>query len=513
MYTAEEIVKKYDLANQTWTYKGLHGVLHTVFPIGRMMLEPWLKSYGESFSMTLIFVEKDFVHWYWNDEDMVKMRISLIERVARDDRYLEKMLATWQGKLRTFEHIFSSITPAVLSTLSDQALLKRYEQFFQAFMDECSLAVGVQDPFSMHADRFLEPALKAELPADKANEYFVTLLAPVNESFINQELKARYALLADVRKQPELQQALLQPKAVPEELARNFSGFYDKLQQHVRQYHWLHNNYAKVEYLDEVFFVEELKMLLNKNVDPEAEIQALETRFSDMVSQKRTLLNQLHLSQPIRDLIVIAEVFAYMQDERKKYVLISNYYQQLFRHEFGMRLGLGPDEMDYTVQPELTAMLLEKNIDRQELSDRRKFCACFHSAEGYSLLTGQEARRLYEIVEKKQTIGTKALKGQTASLGKVTGRVKIVHKIHQVANMAKGDILVATMTRPEMIVAINKAAAIVTDEGGITCHAAIVSRELNIPCVIGTKNATRVLKDGDMVEVDADKGVVRIMQS
>jgi len=65
------------------------------------------------------------------------------------------------------------------------------------------------------------------------------------------------------------------------------------------------------------------------------------------------------------------------------------------------------------------------------------------------------------------------------------------------------------MTNPNMMPLIRKAKAIITDEGGITCHAAIISRELNIPCIIGTKIATKVLKDGDRVEVDADKGIVR----
>ena len=75
-----------------------------------------------------------------------------------------------------------------------------------------------------------------------------------------------------------------------------------------------------------------------------------------------------------------------------------------------------------------------------------------------------------------------------------------------------GDILVSPMTRPELMPAVKRAAAIVTDEGGITCHAAIVSRELGIPCIIGTKNATRILKDGDKVEVDANHGVVKILK-
>jgi pyruvate,water dikinase len=65
------------------------------------------------------------------------------------------------------------------------------------------------------------------------------------------------------------------------------------------------------------------------------------------------------------------------------------------------------------------------------------------------------------------------------------------------------------MTSPDMIALINKASAIVTDDGGILCHAAVISRELKKPCIIGTKIATKVLKDGDLVEVDANKGIVR----
>ena len=65
------------------------------------------------------------------------------------------------------------------------------------------------------------------------------------------------------------------------------------------------------------------------------------------------------------------------------------------------------------------------------------------------------------------------------------------------------------MTRPELVPAMKKAAAIVTDEGGLTSHAAIVSRELGIPCVVGTKISTKIFKDGDLVEVNANHGSVR----
>jgi len=103
---------------------------------------------------------------------------------------------------------------------------------------------------------------------------------------------------------------------------------------------------------------------------------------------------------------------------------------------------------------------------------------------------------------------TTEIRGTPAFSGKVRGVVKIVKHPNDISKVEIGDILVAQMTLPSFISAMNKAVAFVTDEGGITCHAAIIAREMKKPCVIGTKIATKVLKDGDRVEVDANKGIV-----
>jgi len=117
---------------------------------------------------------------------------------------------------------------------------------------------------------------------------------------------------------------------------------------------------------------------------------------------------------------------------------------------------------------------------------------------------------------KQDNVGKKAIKnikGATAYRGYVIGKAIIIKQKEKINKIRRGQIIIATMTTPEFIPAMKKAGAIITDEGGITCHAAIISRELGIPCVIGTKIATKVLKDGDLVEVDANKGVVKIIKS
>ena len=106
------------------------------------------------------------------------------------------------------------------------------------------------------------------------------------------------------------------------------------------------------------------------------------------------------------------------------------------------------------------------------------------------------------------------IKGQSASKGNWRGVVKIVidPEGQEARDFEDGNVLVTSMTRPEFVPLMKKAGAIITNEGGITCHAAIISRELGKPCVIGTKIATKVLKNGDMVEVDADKGIITLIK-
>lgn len=116
-------------------------------------------------------------------------------------------------------------------------------------------------------------------------------------------------------------------------------------------------------------------------------------------------------------------------------------------------------------------------------------------------------------IAKTTVTSTDQIKGATGCPGVVRGKVRILRKRSEIESLKDGEILVTAMTTPEYVPAMRRAAAVVTDEGGVTCHAAIFSREINKPCVIGTKFATEIFKDGDEVEVDADAGVVRRIQA
>jgi phosphohistidine swiveling domain-containing protein len=135
----------------------------------------------------------------------------------------------------------------------------------------------------------------------------------------------------------------------------------------------------------------------------------------------------------------------------------------------------------------------------------------FDKPYSYFHLNGEIIIKKGQFIKFSKILNTE-VRGTSAFDGKVQGRVKIVHNPKEINKVNPGDILVTQMTFPAFISAMQKAAAFITDEGGITCHAAIIAREMKKPCIVGTKIATKVLKDGDMVEVDAERGVVTIIK-
>ncbi len=148
-------------------------------------------------------------------------------------------------------------------------------------------------------------------------------------------------------------------------------------------------------------------------------------------------------------------------------------------------------------------------VSESVLRERFDFSIVTFDARETHIVSGKEARTLLSELALEQDVpDTDCLFGKSAYPGKVSGRARIVLRPEEADSVLEGEILITTMTRPEWVTAMKKAAAIVTDTGGLLCHAAIISRELKKPCIIGTVHATRVFKNGDLVEVDADRGAV-----
>lgn len=161
---------------------------------------------------------------------------------------------------------------------------------------------------------------------------------------------------------------------------------------------------------------------------------------------------------------------------------------------------------------EIVGVLNEKSLPKK-LQERWEHSIITNALGEYDFLYGEEANKfLKDNLAVETNEEQSEIKGNTAQPGTVRGPVKLVFGPQHNNKVNEGDILVSIATSPQLLPAMKRAAAFITDIGGVTSHAAIVSRELKKPCIVGTRTATQILKDDVIVEVDGDAGVVKIIK-
>lgn len=243
----------------------------------------------------------------------------------------------------------------------------------------------------------------------------------------------------------------------------------------------------------------EAKPALMKEVSSQIESEFFK---SDKIVVKK---NKSYFSAKQKPYIKLLIKMGEYRDQRKAtYEKCWYDYSVKFLEYLGKETGLG-DKVVFLSSKEITKIL--KN---HKLQHNIKLPNLIYAKKGKVCLEYGDKVEIFRTNLIKQTVGNSAeLKGNIANKGKVVGKVRqvIAHTLNQ--EFKKGEILITKMTTPDLVPLIKLASAIVTDEGGITSHAAIVSREFDIPCVIATNYATQVFKTGDLVEVNADKGIVK----
>jgi len=257
--------------------------------------------------------------------------------------------------------------------------------------------------------------------------------------------------------------------------------------------------------------------------DIEGQRTRIQDHFRNIQGEKKKIIKAISLPEDLRREFRVSAELMYVKDWRKgayqkSYLLMDVILQELAKH-----LDISLKEIKFLVFDEVQEALIGgKGAYYKALLKERLVHCCYTVENGIiSVLQGEACRVMEEEINKKnistETEGEvnadiQEVKGFVAYSGYAKGIVKIVLTVEDIDKVNEGDILVSSATNPDLMLAMRKAAAFVTDTGGIMSHAAIVSREMKKPCVVGTKIATHALKDGDMVEVDAKAGVVRILK-
>lgn len=217
---------------------------------------------------------------------------------------------------------------------------------------------------------------------------------------------------------------------------------------------------------------------------------------------------RLGLSAREREIVRQYREYLYLRTFVKDSINIGFFHLLPLFRKIAEYTGVQPEYLPFLTAGEFDSLVTTSVSEIEERVRVRKESFSAGIAEGVFVIRVFD----YQDPDRIQKSDEGTIRGNVAFRGNVRGTVRILRSPAEQEHVRPGDVLVVGMTTPDYLPAMNRAAAFVTDEGGITCHAAIVAREMKKPCIIGTKIGTRVLKDGDMVEVDAEKGIVRIIE-
>lgn len=284
----------------------------------------------------------------------------------------------------------------------------------------------------------------------------------------------------------------------------------EEIQLYRRDFDYTESNYAIVKHLTNVSIVDEIWLHLQNIEDWKKEFADLKnyeknhhTAIAKVVKKKKLKENPLWFFERL----------TIWREYRKKTNLMSIHVLDAILMRVEALTGIPKTYLQYLV-PDEVPNVLKGLVPIEELKKRREE-GVMMTFEGnrFDLIHGEQANSL--LREYNDRLGAETslsvVNGQTACQGYAKGIARIILDVSQFDRFNEGEILVTGMTRPEFLPLMKKAAGIITNEGGITCHAAIVSRELGKPCIIGTKNATMRIPDGATVEVRANHGTVRIL--
>ncbi len=429
--------------------------------------------YGENWSETLWLFKDGRMFWVNETPAVEAAGEKVFVRYLLPTETREKIYKEWSECVQEVTNTEEKISSSDLSTISDKELGLLWKDFYNLYI-KFWVSGSIPELANYGSISYLTKKLSKHVNnQQEIHDALEVLTAPTKISFYQEE-EIDLVKTKDITK-------------------------------HQEQYYWLKNSYAGTQVLPVEFFAEHKKEI---DFDVAAHV---EEKIAQTSSRKKELQKKYNLSDEVMEIAKAISDGIGWQDERKKHIFIILHFIDVLVEEIARRFGYDKNELHDLWHNQINDVIAGKDL-HPEITKRATGFGVhfFHECEE---LTSQEVTDLWALYgTEKNAIVSNELKGIVASKGKgepVRGRVHILLDPMKAESFQDGEVLVAPMTSPEYAFAMKKSCAVVTDTGGLTSHAAIVSRELGIPCVVGAKVATTIFKDGDMVEINPQNGIVK----
>ncbi len=440
-----------------------------------------ITGHGLSVILTFMTQEGEYSHWVLDEESLNT------EGKWYDDHpeELKKLFMAWE-KARDvyYEYIEGIMEKGVTDPITE------YKQFREHYQNAYAHAL-VTEHFIVWGDKILATILE-KIPKEKRKQVEI-LTAPIKHTFLNDEELGLLKIGLQFKQTGKISE--------------------EDLKKHTKKFFWIRNNYKNTKPMSLQEFEKRLHASIAELTEKQvtAKIAELETYEQDLIKKKEQAREKLGLAKEDEEKLELLSLVAWWHDQRKKGNLLGDHVAGLFFEKAAKDHTAPLIDIKFMLPDEFLKFLETGEYNKDEIQERKKACVYITANTGEkSMHTGKTYEELSEtVLEQEYEEKIKDVRGMTASYGHAKGPVKVVLNPKD-TDIEKGDVLVTSMTRPEYVPLMKKAAAIVTDEGGVTSHAAVISRELGIPCIVGTRIGTKVLKDGMVVEVRCNHGLVKI---
>nr|EGQ40198.1 MAG: phosphoenolpyruvate synthase/pyruvate phosphate dikinase [Candidatus Nanosalinarum sp. J07AB56] len=443
-------------------------------------------------------------HNFFDPSTVGRLSKQIESEVEDDIDYFLSIANECYDSSEEFLELCKQIEDKNLSECTDEEL----KSIFEEYVDKnASLLPYRAAGFVL--DRILEQKLENRFEEHEIDFYKDTI-TPEKELPFLEERKSLLEIGEEVEENEELAEVLQNSECeqvwqeLPDKLRK-------MIQNHLNHFEWITTDRYTGEPLTRQDVIENLSKIIGRSSESLEKIQ----------SNREEKLEQLEKTKEAGDeefekLLDIAREYAYFRTYRMDVIYEGDYRVRNMFEEIARRAGLDYRDLIHLTVPEIKEALRGKEITEDLVDSRREEYIVYLVGDEISVIEGEEAKEHISELETEGSEDAKrqaSIEGTVAQRGQVESEVRLVFEDEDVEKVREGDILVSPMTTPDMMVGIMDAEGIVTDEGGVASHAAIVSRELGIPCVIGTEVATSVLQDGDKVRIDGETGIVEILDT
>jgi phosphohistidine swiveling domain-containing protein len=447
-------------------------------------MHAWIRDFGK-YGSPLSKMVASYKHgtsgFYVIKEEYENSGKKFFEKVKKDPEIMFKVLTKVEEAAKEIFRLGRKWQNIDLTRLTDLRLIKTHQELFK--WDEQLWQKGqIQNLLELHnsyLSQYTKEVIGKNFLESEINEIFKILTTSTYHTITERQDEGFLKLLTGSTKKD--------------------------LFRHYRKYTWMTYGWAGPA-LDLEYFIETLREARkNKKIVKELKLRINE-RKALLVKQKE-ILKKFDPTQ--RRLALILRAILESKAIRVDAHSMTYFTGERLLAEIGKRLDLSLNQMRVVESKNVPRLF--KGYDVNQINNEYNLVVYFSQGGKLTKLTGKAAKGKYAYAKSKipKVKPANEIRGELAYAGKIRGRVRLILDIKDGHKFKQGEILVSRITDPSYVPLMKKASAIVTDVGGITSHAAIVSRELHKICIVGTNIGTKVLKDGDLVEVDADKGIVR----